>query len=125
MNIGYEQFEKMPEAQVFRHLRIAGDMTMRDLAERLGINHSLIAHYEKGRQPIPRPRIREMCKVFKITVSELNEYADGLLEIPINYKDECLNYLSKMNIDQMRAIYAVLKHMNIKLKCKLGLQPAS
>jgi len=110
VNLALQEFEKLPTAQVFRRLRIAAGMRVRDLAKLLGVSHTLICHYEQSRQPIPPERVKQLCKIFKLTEEDLKKIISSG-EVPINYKDECHLLISKMNTEKLKAVYQVLKSM--------------
>lgn len=110
MNLAKHQFVKEPVAQVFRHLRISAGMKIRDLARLLEVNHTLIVHYEQGRQPIPQERVKRLCKVFNLSLAELEKIINSG-EIPLNYRDECQLLLTRMDEDKLKGVYLVLKSM--------------
>lgn len=110
MNLALQDCEKLPTAQVFRHLRISAGMRIRDLAKLLGVSHTLICHYEQSRQAIPPERIKDMCRIFNLSVDDLKKLLKSG-DIPINHKDECHLLISKMDNEKLKAVYQVLKSM--------------
>lgn len=96
--------------QVFRHLRMNAGLTTRELANLIGCNSSLITHWETGKNPIAKHRVKQLCKVFRISESDLNAFESGK-EMPINYRDECLLILHKLDSGKLQAIYHFLNSM--------------
>ena len=112
MNLNLEKLNKrVPEARIFRHLRISAQLKTRQLAKLLGCNHSLITHYERGRNPIPKARKEQLCKVFGITILELECYVVGTTPIPINYRDEAVLMIAKMDESKLEMVYGLLVNL--------------
>ena len=57
--------------------RLAKGITQKDLAERMGIDQSAIAHWETGKTKPRFYRIREMAAVLECPVEELLTEDDG------------------------------------------------
>ena len=95
-------------AQVFRHLRISRGMRTRDLAKLMACNNSLVTHYETGRNTLPSHRIKQLCKIFRLTDQELGDYLNGK-PIPLNYRDECMLLIEKMTDSKLQTVYEILK----------------
>ena len=111
MNLKMRPQEKMPEAKVFRHLRMAAGLTTRKLAKLMECNHSYITHYETGRHPLPRTRTKQLCRIFNLTEKQLDDLKSGE-GIPINYRDECYLLISKLDEVKLKAVYGILSNMN-------------
>jgi|SaaInlStandDraft_5_1057022.scaffolds.fasta_scaffold332102_1 transcriptional regulator with XRE-family HTH domain len=103
---------RLPEAQIFRHLRISSGLTTRKLSQLMECTNSLVTHFESGRNPLPKHRKKQICEIFNITPEILEAYSTGQLKIPINYRDECVLQLSKMNESNLQAVYGILSNMN-------------
>ena len=53
--------------RIFKYLRIANDMKVKELSERFGVSHAHILRIESGvKQPSER-LIKEYCKVFGVS----------------------------------------------------------
>lgn len=102
---------RLPEAKIFRHLRIKAGLTTRQMSQLMECGNSLVTHFETGRNPLPEHRKRQLCEIFKITLSELDEYASGAKPIPINYKDECILLISKMDEVKLQSVYGILNSL--------------
>ena len=112
MNLNLEKLgARVPEVRIFRHLRIVSQLTTRQLAKLVGCNSSLITHYESGRNPIPKARKIKLCKVFGITLLQLDSYAKGLTPIPINYRDESVFLITKMDEANLKIVYGLLLNL--------------
>jgi transcriptional regulator with XRE-family HTH domain len=112
MNLNSLQKDKMPEAKVFRHLRVAAGMSTRQLSKLLGCTSSFITHYETMRDPLPKPRIKQLCHIFSINSEELESLREGN-NLPMNYRDECSLLISKMDEQKLKAVYGILVNMNV------------
>jgi transcriptional regulator with XRE-family HTH domain len=102
--------EAVPEAKIFRHLRMAAGLTTRELAKLMECNSSFITHYESGRHPLPKSRAEQLSRIFNVTAEQLHEFKNGR-GIPINYRDECYLLISKMDRNQLEAVYGMLVNM--------------
>ncbi len=112
MNFRMDSFKsRIPVNSVFRCLRISAGMTTREMSRLLECASSLITHYEMGYRALTEERIGQMCKVFRITREELEEYVTGKRAVPVNYQDECVLILSKMDISKLQAVYGILVNM--------------
>jgi hypothetical protein len=74
-------------------------------------SNTLITHYEMGNRELPIERIGQMCRIFRLTRDELEEYVTGKRSVPINYQDECILLISKMELEKLQAVYGVLVSM--------------
>ena len=109
MNLNVMKLSKrLPEARIFRHLRIQAGLTTRQLSQLMGCGNSLITHFETGRNPLPEHRKRQLCEIYKITLNELEDYTSGRKPIPINYRDECVYMISKMDDSKLQAVHGML-----------------
>ncbi|MCB0309457.1 MAG: helix-turn-helix domain-containing protein [Bdellovibrionales bacterium] len=111
MNLNIKIEKRQTDSKIFRHLRTKAGLRMRELAKLIGVNHSMIAHWEQGRYPYPPKRIKQLCQVFRLSSDEYEEYQNGR-KIPINYRDECFILINKMEISKLKAIYEILSNMN-------------
>ncbi len=56
-----------------RDLRLASDMTQKELADKLLVDQTAVSNWEKGKNP-PLPKYRkQLCKIFDCTEEELME----------------------------------------------------
>lgn len=56
-----------------RDLRLASDMTQKELADKLLVDQTAVSNWEKGKNP-PLPKYRkQLCKLFDCTEEELME----------------------------------------------------
>lgn len=54
-----------------RDLRLASDMTQKELADKLLVDQTAVSNWEKGKNP-PLPKYRkQLCKLFDCTEEEL------------------------------------------------------
>jgi transcriptional regulator with XRE-family HTH domain len=56
-----------------RQARLAKNMTTRDLAEKLGVNCSLVSRWESGKNKPHKDSVAAMAKILKIKVRDLDE----------------------------------------------------
>jgi transcriptional regulator with XRE-family HTH domain len=113
MNLNFTQVAtRLPDAKLIRHLRISAGMTTRQLSLLMECNNSLITHFESGRNPLPTHRQRQICHIFNMTSEDYELYATGVKPIPINYLDECILLVSKMEQLKLQAVYGILANMS-------------
>mgnify|MGYP001560899645 CR=1 FL=1 len=109
MNFRIDSFKaKIPINSVFRCLRISAGMTTKELARLMECSSTLITHYEMGNRVLTDKRLAQMCRVFRVTRDDLEEYTTGRRAVPINYRDECILLLSKMDTARLQTIHSVL-----------------
>ncbi len=106
--LNLNNFKQLPEAVVFRHLRMSSGLRVRDLANMIGISHTLICHYESGYQKIPDHRIKDLCTIFKVSESTLKDFQEGHKDLPVIYKDQCMLLLNKMTDEQLKTVHVML-----------------
>ncbi len=107
-NLNLKNFKKLPEAVVFRHLRMSSGLKVRELAQLMGISHTLICHYESGSQRIPPHRLKDLCRIFKVSTKDLKDYIEGYKDLPVIYKDECMLLINKMTEEQLKTVHIML-----------------
>lgn len=113
MNFKIDSFKaKIPVNSVFRCLRISSGMTTKELSRLLECSSTLITHYEMGNRVLPDERIAQLCKVFRLTREDLEGYVTGRRIAPINYQDECVLLLSKMDSLKLQAVHGMLVSMS-------------
>ncbi|MBT4761540.1 MAG: helix-turn-helix transcriptional regulator [Bdellovibrionaceae bacterium] len=108
LNLNQSKNQRLPEAIVFRHLRMSRGLKVRQLADLLGISHTLICHYESGYQKIPNHRLKDLCKLFKVSRDELKDYQEGRKDLPIVYRDECILLIDKMDESKLKIVHGML-----------------
>jgi len=67
----------------------------------------LVSHWESGKREISERRVKQLCKIFKISEKQLEEYRNGK-PAPINYKDECILMINIMDKNKLEAVYGML-----------------
>ena len=113
MNFKIDSFKaQIPINSVFRCLRISAGMTTKELSRLMECSSTLITHYEMGNRVLTDKRIGQLCKVFRITRTDLEEFISGRRSVPINYQDECILLLSKMDTVKLQTIHSVLIGMS-------------
>lgn len=70
-----------------RQIRTAGDFTMRQFAERIGISDSAVSQIEKGRTGISEQTIRSICREFGISEEWLRT-GEGEMKAPLPREQE-------------------------------------
>jgi len=70
-----------------RQIRTAGDFTMRQFAERIGISDSAVSQIEKGRTGISEQTIRSICREFGISEEWLRT-GEGEMKAPLSREQE-------------------------------------
>ncbi len=56
--------------EVLRKLRTESSYRQKDLADLLGVHQSFVSKYESGERRLDILELREICGIFKITLSE-------------------------------------------------------
>lgn len=99
------------EMEVFTHLRKHAGLTTREMAGKLKCQNSLISHWEVGRQRLPDHRRKMYMDHFELSEKDMDEFKSGKKAIPMNYRNECMLVLSKMNENTLRNLYPILMAM--------------
>ncbi len=81
------------------------------MAIKLGCQNSLVSHWEVGRQRLPDHRREMYMKHFRLIERDMEEFKTGKRPIPMNYRNECMLVLNKMNEDTLRNLYPILMAM--------------
>jgi transcriptional regulator with XRE-family HTH domain len=112
MNFKMNSFKaQIPVNAVFRCLRMAAGLTTRELAALIDCSPTLITHYEMGNRELPKERVAQLCKAFRINREDLEDYVSGRRPVPISYQDECILILSKLDKVKLQAVYGILVSM--------------
>ena len=99
-----------PEHKILRHMRSAADLTMRKAATLVGISHAAISQFENGHMALPRHRIEQMVKAYGYTMEEYLKLL-GSKEVAVNFKDECMDLIRKMDAEKVKAVHRLLMYM--------------
>lgn len=111
-----------------RKYRQQADLSMKDVAEKLGITTYRLKSYEKGSFPVPAAELNALVRLYEHNISDLmvdsgpiaewihaTQVSDSFVELPKELQDFVLKpvnrpyldiaiKLSKMNVDQMRDV---------------------
>jgi len=112
-NFGEEKI-RLTDGVILRYLRTSHrpkKLTTRELSTLMDCANSLISHWEWGRNPMPESRIHQACSIFNITRADWDLYSNGDKQVPINYKDECLLLLQKIDDSLLPPIYSMINAM--------------
>ena len=113
MNLNFHNLkQRLPAGRLIRHLRITAGLTTRELSLLMECSNSLITHWEEGRNPFPKARTEQVCRVFKITIEDFKDYTERGKDIPINFKDESIYLIAKMPEQLLASVYGILSNMN-------------
>ena len=61
----------MSVADHIRTARISQGLSLRDVAERLGVSHPIVQGWEVGRHPVPLKRLFVLCQTLKLDYEDL------------------------------------------------------
>ena len=53
--------------------RKSAGFTQNEIAYKLGVSQSSINHWERGLKPIPKSRLKQLCRAYKIAMSDVLE----------------------------------------------------
>jgi len=97
--------------QRLRQLRLARNMTLEDLADRMGLSYQQIQKYETGRNAIASSRMEALCKALDITPDQLYEI-DNVSAKHISslshYAIKTAQRLDRLSPEQKRVVSAML-----------------
>ena len=115
MNFNFaEEKIRLTDGVILRYLRTSHrpkKLTTRELCKMMECANSLISHWEWGRNPMPENRILQACSIFNITRSDWNAYRNGDKQVPINYRDESILLLNKLDESLLPPIYSMINAM--------------
>jgi transcriptional regulator with XRE-family HTH domain len=73
----FETLETCYTMSSLKELRQARKMTQRDLAVRLGTTQQTVARWESGQTAVPSNQLRDLARLFEVTVDDLLGYKFG------------------------------------------------
>lgn len=98
------------EAKTIRHMRLSKKISLNQAGRILRITGSAIAHFEQGRMELSSARIETMVTAYGYRMDEFYEFLDGK-PIPLNFRDECLILIRKMDESQLPVVHALLQSL--------------
>lgn len=84
-----------------KELRLKKGLTIKELAEKIGIDKSSLSLMETGKRPLNPRTLKKFCEFYKVKPNELLGY-DTMIEI-----DESTNEFSEEDIKVLRSIKAL------------------
>lgn len=112
MNFNFsEEKIRLTDGVILRYLRMnhkPKPMTTRELSKKMECAHSLISHWEWGRNPLPEHRINQACDIFNLSREEWDAFKEGEKSIPINYRDELLLLIQKVPEEMLPPIFSMV-----------------
>lgn len=102
------------------HLRKQNNMTLEQLADKLGVTRGFVGHLEKGRRKISIEHLEEIAELFDVDIAYF--LADEMTEFDLSKEEKALFLYTKelekegITIDQIRewVEYARMIHKNNK-----------
>lgn len=99
-----------------KHLREQLGLSMRDVSERIGIDHSYVGKIEKGKIP-SLDKLKKLCSLYGVSVSSL--FGDEV-EIPRELREIGVEWITfaqdmkkkKLSPDEIKGIIEALKTIN-------------
>lgn len=73
MNIATRQLARLKFRIAFRRLRAIQGLTSADVAEILGVHHTLYSHIENGRRPLTHAQRKALARLFKCKMADIPE----------------------------------------------------
>lgn len=98
------------QGNLLRRIRESSGLTMRQLAMQVGISHSAISQLEHGKLELPRARVEQIIKACGHSVEDFDRLV-GKKTIPINYREECLSLVRRMEEEDLMLLFKLMSKL--------------
>jgi transcriptional regulator with XRE-family HTH domain len=97
-----------PITLALKNMRNARGVSLIKASRLLGVKEAVINHYENGRKSdIPQEYIQLFVKRMGFTMDDWEDFLQGRTSI-YDLKEECRDFLSKLDRDKLKAIHTML-----------------
>jgi len=97
------------ENKILRYMRLQKGLSMREAGSLFGLSSSLINHLEHGRMDLPPHRVPVLVDGYGFTMEDFERLRSGDEEVPVHFRDECINIIEKLDETKLQAVYGLLK----------------
>lgn len=94
-----------------RNVRESSGMTMRQLAQRIGISHTAISQLEHGKLELPRARIEQIVSACGHSMVDFEKVMDKGFMTP-NYRTECASLIKVLDDEALSLVYHLLVRLS-------------
>ena len=99
------------EAQVLRFMRKSKNLSMRSAAVLIDKSDTLISHTEHGRVDLHNKLIERLVIAYGYTMEDFNLFMVSDETLFIDYKEDLINFIHKMDDAQIMKAFNLLKAM--------------
>lgn len=93
MNDSNSNDKKIALGKTIRYFRIANDMMIKELSERISCTSAYISEIEHGKKNITIKTLKELAKVFKVESSDICYIQECLIEKNWDYQEAMIEVL--------------------------------
>ncbi len=99
------------EAQVLRFMRKSKNLSMRSAALIINKSNTLISHTEHGRLDLHSKLIERLVTAYGYTMDDFNLFMVSDETLFVDYKEDLINFIHKMDDAQIMKAFNLLKAM--------------
>ncbi len=99
------------EAQVLRFMRKSKNLSMRSAALLIDKSDTLISHTEHGRVDLHNKLIERLVTAYGYTMEDFNLFMVSDETLFVDYKEDLINFIHKMDDAQIMKAFNLLKAM--------------
>lgn len=99
------------EAQVLRFMRKSKNLSMRSAAFLIDKSDTLISHTEHGRVDLHNKLIERLVTAYGYTMEDFNLFMVSDETLFVDYKEDLINFIHKMDDEQIMKVFNLLKAM--------------
>ncbi len=99
------------EAQVLRFMRKSKNLSMRSAALIINKSNTLISHTEHGRVDLHNKLIERLVTAYGYTMEDFNLFMVSDETLFVDYKEDLINFIHKMDDAQIMKAFNLLKAM--------------
>jgi transcriptional regulator with XRE-family HTH domain len=100
-------------ARTLRFLRERAKLSIRHAANASGLKAGVVAHLEQGRIQIHPRHLDRLLPAYGSTQHAFEMFASGAVKLPQDLKNECVELVRSMSLDQLRTAHPVLLSLSI------------
>ncbi len=97
-------------SKILRCMRISKGLSMRKAAAVINLSDATVNHVENGRMDVNDQLIARFVKAYGYTKNEYNDYLKGKIQIPTDFRNECISILKNIDKDKLKAIHGLLSN---------------
>lgn len=104
-----DQIIETAQSRALKALRLERGVSIRKLAEQVGLSPMRVQQLESGRGNIQASYIDQFCEVLSVTDKEWEEFLTSLVDEKVELRRQCRELVELVQEEQLRILYELIR----------------